>query len=189
MSEVEPVSRGWQEMSQRRAGSYMTSFARRFSFRPSTEPSDWPSITEPEPSATLDLSPTWAGGRMTVDPDELILGLLVTAFPASERLVAINFNHYAWWFWPHRFAAVSRESPYSPVGRREIMVKPDVFVVADSWPVHPFPNGDYTIVVSEDMTSGTFGQPWEQTLCVFGARLIEPARTLAAYWPVKRHLG
>jgi hypothetical protein len=185
MSTVEPVSPGWEEMPQRRAGTLMTRFTRRFSFCPSIEPREWPSITEPRPSVTLDLSPTWADG-MARDPDELILGLLVAAFPANERLVAINYNHFAWWFWPHQFSAVSRESPYSEVPTREIMVKPGVFVAADSWPVHPFPNGDYSIVVSEDMTSGTFGHPWEQTLCVFGPRLIGPARSLTSYWPVKR---
>jgi hypothetical protein len=186
MSDVEQVSPGWGEMSQRRAGRFMTTFMRRFAFRPSTEPADWPSITEPEPSVTLDLSPTWAGGRMTFDPDEMILGLLVAAFPASERLVAINFNHYAWWFWPHRFGAASRDSPYSPAEGLEIMVTPDVFLAADSWPVHPFPNGDYSIIVSEDMTSGTFGHPWEQTLCVFGDRQIAAAQALTSCWPVKR---
>jgi hypothetical protein len=168
----------------------MTSFMRRFKFRPSIEPRDWPSITEPKPSVTLDLAPTWTtSGRMAFDPDELILGLLVAAFPASERLVAINYNHYAWWFWPHQFSAVSRESLYSEDSTQEIMVKPGIFVAADSWHVHPFPNGDYSIVASEDMTSGTFGHPWEQTLCVFGTGMAEAARALTPYWPVKRWRG
>jgi hypothetical protein len=188
MSAVEPVSPGWEPMSDRLTSEVTRSFRQRLSFRPSTRPRDWPSIAEPTPSVTLDLSPTWTGsGDMAFDPDELILGLLVAAFPASERLVAINYNHCAWWFWPHRFSAVGRESPYSPGEAREIMVAPDVFVAADSWEMHPFPNGDYSIVVSEDMTSGTFGHPWEQTLCVFGTGPVEAAPTLTPYWPVKRH--
>lgn len=190
MSTAEPVSPGWEPMSDRLESKVMKTFKQRFSFRPSVRPSDWPSIAEPTPSVALDLSPTWtSSGRMVVDPDELILGLLVAAFPASERLVAINYNHSAWWFWPHRFGAVSRESPYSLADGHEAMVAPEVFVAADSWEVHPFPNGDYSIVVSEDMTSGTFGHPWEQTLCVFGTGPIEAAPALTLYWPVKRRRG
>jgi hypothetical protein len=182
-----PVSAGWDPMPDRLTSKVMRAFEQRFSFRPSPLPRDWPSIAEPAPSVTLDLSPTWtAAGQMTVDPDELILGLLVAAFPASERLVAINYNHCTWWFWPHRFSAVSRESPYSLAEGREIMVAPEVFVAADSWEMHPFPNGDYSIVTSEDMTSGTFGHPWEQTLCVFGAAPLGAVATLTPHWPVKR---
>jgi Protein of unknown function (DUF2716) len=166
----------------------LDAFSVRFSFRPSIDPRQWPSIKEPEPSVTLDLSPTWADG-MARDPDELILNVLTAAFPAGEPLAAINYNHSAWWFWPHQFSTVVRESPYSELPTREIMIKPDVFVAADSWPVHPFPNGDYSIILSPDLTSGTFGHPWEQTLCVFGDRLIEQAQTLISYWPVKRRHG
>jgi hypothetical protein len=44
-------------------------------------------------------------------------------------------------------------------------------------------------VMKADMTSGTFGHRWKQTLCVFGPGLIEAARTLTPYWPVKRSRG
>jgi hypothetical protein len=188
MTTVESVSPGWEPMPDDVETQLVDAFTSRFSFRPSIEPREWPSITEPTPSVTLDLSPTWADG-MARDPDELILGLLVAAFPAGQRLAAINYNHSAWWFWPHQFSAVSRESPYSEIPTREIMVKPGVFIAADSWHVHPFPNGDYSIVMSDDMSAGTFGHPWEQTLCIFGATLIEATGALTSYWPVKRHQG
>ncbi|MEU5671031.1 DUF2716 domain-containing protein [Micromonospora sp. NPDC047753] len=31
---------------------------------------------------------------------------------------------------------------------------------------------DYYAFLTEDMTEGTFGHPWEQTLCVFGSHLM-----------------
>lgn len=177
-------------MPDRLEAKVMSAFRQRFSFRPSTRPGDWPSIAEPAPSVTLDLSPTWtSSGRMAFDPDELILRLLVAAFPAAERLVAIDYNHSAWWFWPHRFSAVSRDSPYSPAEVPEVMVAPEAFMAADSWPMHPFPNGDYSIVMSEDMTSGTFGHPWEQTLCIFGTGPVEASTMLTSSWPVTRYRG
>lgn len=36
-----------------------------------------------------------------------------------------------------------------------------------------FPNGDYYIFLTLDMTNGIFGHPWRRTICVFGKELIE----------------
>lgn len=40
------------------------------------------------------------------------------------------------------------------------------------WPLGRYPNGDYHILIAEDFRYGTFGHPWEQTLCLFGADLL-----------------
>lgn len=43
-----------------------------------------------------------------------------------------------------------------------------------------FPNGDYYTFARPDFSEGTFGHPWERTLCVFGPRLVETlGRTLS----------
>jgi hypothetical protein len=39
--------------------------------------------------------------------------------------------------------------------------------------VTPVPDGDYYAFLTEDLTMGTFGHPWEGSLCVFGGPLIE----------------
>ena len=36
------------------------------------------------------------------------------------------------------------------------------------------PDGDYNIHLAEDFCYGTFGHPWEYTLCVMGAPLLQP---------------
>jgi hypothetical protein len=55
------------------------------------------------------------------------------------------------------------------------------------WPVEIFPDGDYYVFLSEDMTVGTFGHPWEQTLCVFGDPLLSTLVPLLTSWlPIKR---
>lgn len=42
------------------------------------------------------------------------------------------------------------------------------------WPPFPvFPEGEYYIFLSEDLNQGTFGHPWEQTICVFGHNLLD----------------
>jgi hypothetical protein len=40
------------------------------------------------------------------------------------------------------------------------------------WPLSPYPDGDYFIYLASDVTFGSFGHPWEQTVCVFGERLL-----------------
>jgi len=55
------------------------------------------------------------------------------------------------------------------------------------WPTTVFPNGDYTIFLTEDMSTGTFGHPWEQTLCVFGEPMVSALVPMLASWlPIKR---
>jgi hypothetical protein len=41
-----------------------------------------------------------------------------------------------------------------------------------AWPGTAYPDGDYYLYVPADLRMGTFGHPWERTLCVFGDRLL-----------------
>ncbi|MEU2865764.1 DUF2716 domain-containing protein [Streptomyces mirabilis] len=43
----------------------------------------------------------------------------------------------------------------------------------EGWPLSPYPDGDYYIFLADDLRFGTFGHPWEHSLCVFGAELLE----------------
>ncbi|GHF85694.1 hypothetical protein GCM10018790_73950 [Kitasatospora xanthocidica] len=43
----------------------------------------------------------------------------------------------------------------------------------EQWPLSPYPDGDYYIYLADDLRFGTFGHPWEHTLCVFGAELLD----------------
>ncbi|MFE3202543.1 DUF2716 domain-containing protein [Embleya sp. NPDC059237] len=36
----------------------------------------------------------------------------------------------------------------------------------------PYPDGDHHVFLAQDLRFGTFGHPWEHTLCVFGAELL-----------------
>ncbi|MBR7837823.1 DUF2716 domain-containing protein [Actinospica durhamensis] len=40
------------------------------------------------------------------------------------------------------------------------------------WPTEIYPNGDYCIWLAGDFRNGTFGHPWEPSLCVFGEELL-----------------
>lgn len=154
---------GWQPQPESLATAWMDRFADQFRFHPDVDPSGWPSIAEPTPSLTLDLAKV---GPIP-EADEAILDLFVAAFPRDARLIAINYNHYCHWFRPHEFARADRPWPAA-------------------WWVHPYPNGDYSIFLTEDLAQGTFGHPWEETLCVFGQPLIKAVQSGALAWPIKR---
>lgn len=65
----------------------------------------------------------------------------------SQRLYALDWQHEGYWFYPH--------GNY-----------PDKGLI----PV--FPDGDYYIFLAEDFSFGTFGHPWEESLCIFGQPLL-----------------
>src|SRR5579883_1048594 len=128
-------------------------FATRYRFAPNTHAG--PGIAEPPGSVTIDLSPIFEGERSRFAIGEravnvLALLAMTEVFPVSQRLLVLDWQHPSYWFWPHRCAL--RED--------------------SAWPVGMFPNGDYYIFLAEDMTTGTFGHPWNQTLCVFGDQLV-----------------
>jgi hypothetical protein len=144
-------------------------FDRRFNFRASVRPEGWPAITEPPGSTTINLDAIFsappsgfAAGASAVNA--LVLRALVATVPEEERLVVLDWQHASFGFWPHRHARNGGD-----------------------WCVQPFPNGDYYAFLSEDMRSGTFGHPWERSLCVFGEELSDALLpTLTSWLPTLR---
>lgn len=67
-----------------------------------------------------------------------------------------------------------------------------VAVGADGFPLVPtvLPDGDYYIHATADLDNGTFGHPWEPSLCVFGPKLtLSLGSELRALLPVLRESG
>ena len=149
-------------------------FAERFGFRAGTTSEAWPGIAEPHPSVTIDLGPIFRDtdhGRSAAGQRALnALGLLAmtTSFDIDVRLLVLDWQHANYHVWPHRLA--SQDYP--------------------QWPVDVFPDGDYHVFLTEDMTTGMFGHPWEQTLCVFGEPLVTTLVPLLTSWlSVRRRNG
>jgi hypothetical protein len=157
----------WQQI--RDYERYWSLFDDRFHFRPGMASETWPAIDEPLGSVTLDLSPVFARERPGFAADEAavndaVLDALTETLPIDSRLVALDWQHPSYWFWPHRQKALD-----------------------EPWRVPAFPNGDYFILVTEELNQGTFGHPWEQTLCVFGPDLVRSLVPRLSDWlPVKR---
>ena len=147
----------WERLSRPEHDAVWERFSRRFAFRPSVRPADWPSIAEPSPSLTYDLSGIF--GRPLEQLEVLQRDLyrkMVAAFrravPPAGKLYALDWQHDCYAFRPH--------APRAADGRR-------------AWPVPLLPDGDYCVFLADDLAFGLFGHPWERTLCVFGRELLD----------------
>jgi hypothetical protein len=132
-------------------------FDERFQFKPSTRPLDWPGILEPADSATFSIAHVYdndapAYGRRTLDLGVKLVSAFRRCVAPSKTIYVLDWQHTCYSFEPHG----------------EFLFKSD-----DDWPIPPLPNGDYYIFLTREMDLGVFGHPWEQTMCVFGQRLVE----------------
>lgn len=149
----------WTEMTKPEMDRAWDRFYPEFAFRPSPYPKDFPGIREPSPSRTYAL-PRDAGsslsdgqtGRLmlsSADGDMLhdrFLAAFRACTPSGGRLAVLDWNHNCHWFAPHT-------EPHA-------------------WRTSVVPDGDYYIFLAEDFSWGTFGHPWEWTICVFGEPLL-----------------
>ena len=128
----------------------------RLAFKPDYHESRRPAITEPEPFVTYGLNSV-----TDEDLDGRITDILLAAFrklSSSEKvLYSLDWQHECYRYSPH--------------------------VVDDLGPIGWFPDGDYYFQLAADLSFGTFGHPWQESLCVFGADLLE-----AVQEPLERHL-
>ncbi|MGW2202046.1 DUF2716 domain-containing protein [Streptomyces sp. NPDC001774] len=128
-------------------------FYEDFNFRPSMSSFSWPAIKEPVASAT------WSLTALDHDPgcerlDRLVAVVeqgLASCVDPQGTLLALDWQHTSYRFAPHEVGG-----PGQP-----------------AWPLSPYPDGDYYIYLSEDFSYGSFGHPWEETLCLFGEELLD----------------
>ncbi|WP_043824927.1 DUF2716 domain-containing protein [Rhodococcus opacus] len=165
-----PLPPAWTDLPNR--DRYWTEFEERFRFRPGMKPESWPAIAEPTPSVTFDLTNTagteasWRARFDAVNAEAL--RCFVAEFVDDPRFVVLDWQHPGYWFDAAEHCAAEDSE----------------------WRVPVYPNGDYYIFLREDFSAGTFGHPWEPTLCVFGERLVNTlGRTLATWLPRKRVNG
>ncbi|MBM7472480.1 hypothetical protein JOE66_002114 [Subtercola frigoramans] len=149
-------------------------FREKFGFRADIRASGWPAIREPTPSITFDLSgipegPRFASAVAAINTEAL--RCFVWVMPDIAELLVLDWNHEAYWLKPELESLLPPEDPING---------------------HPtvHPNGDYYSFLNPDMTEGTFGHPWEQSICVMGQRLIDSLGKSFALWlPVLRVNG
>ena len=166
-----PLPDGWRELTSSEDTAYWATFTDKFGeLRPGVNPESWPAVVESVPSVTFDLDvsepATWATQMDAVNAEAL--RCFVTKFTDDPDWIVLNWRH-----------------PGYALDVGVHALTPDT-----EWRVPVHPDGDYYIFTRPDLSEGTFGHPWEQTLCVFGPRLVGSlGQTLATWLPIKRRDG
>jgi hypothetical protein len=167
---TEPAEDAWTELDRAEDDDYWASFNARYGFRAGDSPEAWPAINEPVPSVTFDLSVIADGPQRGAAYDAInaeALRAFVWSLPDAD-LVVLDWQHPAYRFRP---------------AIQALTCQPE-------WRVPVYPDGDYYVFLTRDLVDGTFGHPWEQTLCVMGERLgASLGRSLATWLPIKRRNG
>ncbi|WP_411846066.1 DUF2716 domain-containing protein [Roseibacillus persicicus] len=119
-------------------------FYDRFLFKPSYYAKNWPSI---EPSLTS------------------------RTYRFADYLFEDDFDGYEDWIHAGLKEVVSNDFLYAldwqhPCYKFHLNNYGDL-------PIGFFPDGDYYIFIDASLSNGVFTHPWEQSVCVFGDRLVE----------------
>lgn len=134
----------WQELQRDEYDSVWDRFYAQFDFRPDYYERAMPAIREIKPFETFDLSIDFDDCKI-----DSLNAIFANAFSAilepHHCIYALDWQHTSYKFDP-------RESA--------------------EWSLSVFPNGDYYIFLADDFSFGTFGHPWQLSLCVFGQTLL-----------------
>lgn len=164
------VTSAWVRLPKPEYDRVWDQFYAEFDFRPSTDAKLFPAIREPRPSVTWSIESAWS------DPDplmrqthsafnEAMLALFKQVISESASLIVLDWHHPGYRFLPYKHSG-------SFVPTRHAKGEPA------TWEVPVLPDGDYYIFLSEDFRFGTFGHPWESSICVWGAELLEAMSSL-----------
>lgn len=148
------IKLGWSLLED--SDEFWDRFSSQFGFTPSMTAEDWPSIIEPTPSKTFDVKEVF-GGTATENARLLILlaetyqSVFERAIADDECVVVLDWQHDCYLYNPHSGFDYKKY---------------------EDWPIEPYPNGDYYIFLTTDLSNGFFGHPWEKTICVFGGKFL-----------------
>jgi hypothetical protein len=118
-------------------------FYRRFDFRPSYG-GPYPGINEPNPSIVFEL-PAEHTDQDVDEFAEVVRKALQHCAKGGEEVYYLDWHHDCYAFLADFDV---------PVG-------------------NGLPDGDYAIFLARDLSFGSFGHPWEGTICFFGPEFIE----------------
>ncbi len=162
----DPLPPGWSFLDRCEEAEHWSRFTNKFGeLRPGLTARDWPAIVEPTPSVTFDLStgvttPARATARFDAVNAEAIRCFLDIA--EATELVVLDWQHSGY----------------------RLDVAAHAAAVDSTWRVPVYPDGGYYTFALPDFSEGTFGHPWEQSLCVFGSRLVNTlGETLSSWLP------
>ena len=122
-------------------------FYARFQFRPGTR-GPFPAILEPAGSVTFDLAREHDDSDIDAFGAAITRALKACAAP-EEEIYYLDWQHECFAFRPHE---------------------------DEQRGFNGYPDGDYAIFLSKDLAYGSFGHPWECTICCFGDEFVRQVR-------------
>jgi len=133
----------YKVLNQKQYNFVWNKFEKSFSFNPSVNPKDWPSFKAPIPSITYRFKDYMFSDDFDYYDEWLICGLRELCL--KETLYALDWQHESFEFTIEDYADL---------------------------PICLYPDGDYYIFLRKDFSSGVFTHPWEESVCIFGAELL-----------------
>lgn len=113
-------------------------FDEEFKFRPSVI-GPFPAIVEPERSRTFRIREQLEDTHLD-EFREAIFGAFSAAIGDAAEIYYLDWQHECF----------------------------GVNIGSEAHWVNGYPDGDYSILLAKDLQSGTFGHPWERSICLFG---------------------
>ena len=135
----------WQELQRDEYDSVWDRFYAQFHFRPNYHERTVPAIREPTPFETFDLSIAFDDYQID-SLNAIFANAFTTILESHHCIYALDWQHTSYKFDPRESAA---------------------------WLLGIFPDCDYYMFLAEDFSFGTFGHPWQMSLCVFGQSLLD----------------
>jgi hypothetical protein len=158
----------WREIDY---ASAWAPFDEHFDFKPDFYERVQPAIRLHPDCLVFDLADLFADpGPRIAAGTAAITATALRAFvwlAGEGEMVALNWNHGAYRYSP-AVLAVGFHLDYL------------------DWPVPIFPNGDYYAHMDPNLRWGTFGHPWQQSLCLWGAELLDSLGAELLTW-LPRH--
>lgn len=142
----------WVELDGEVQRELWNEFATEYGFRRGPDPASWPAIREPAPSLC------WALGSAPMQPvAQLVCDVLRACTEYWDSVFWHDSVHPSAQYRPHRVTDITD---------------------LDGWEYTHYPNGDYLIFVSKDLSFGVVGNHHERSLCFFGETAVQAATEL-----------
>ena len=135
----------WVKLSESEYAAIWGQFYSDFKFKPDYYERSKPAIAEPSPFVTFDLS-TDLTDETRADLDRIVIDSFRAITPSGRVMYSLDWQHTCYRFDPH--------------------------IVDGIGPIGWFPDGDYSVFLTDDVSCGMFGHSWQQSLCVVGPSLV-----------------
>lgn len=158
----------WERVEE---GGYWDRFYSEFEFSPMNREPDGRSFIEPKGSVVYSLEPIYSGHHsnewLSNAVNFAVIWGISNSLKDSEPIVVLDWQHPTHLLWHSRASEVNYQKMLGEVA--------------------PIAYYDFYAFLSADMTSGSIGDPWRNTLCIFGRPLVDTVEpVLSQLLPVLR---